>query len=229
MSISDEKLPIGVKTILAILALFFLFEFWQSGSMAPSANKLLQIGGTNIRLAQIDQIYFLRIFTALFLHGNIMHILFNSLAILIGGPFVERLVGKYWLWVIFLYTGAFGSIASLFFGKPHIVSIGASGGIMGIFTAALVFNNFKVAPEYRPKLNIILLQSTIPSLIPLSRGIDYAAHTGGAISGAILGLLILAFWPNSIVKPPDNILVHFLLAAFIAASVLSFYLTVFRL
>ncbi len=224
----NTKLPEGVKTLLGILALAFLFELFKAGSFAPSPAKLIQIGGTNSRLVLAEPVYFLRIFTALFLHGNIIHLLSNSIAILIGGPFVERLVGKYWFWVIFLYSAAFGSVASLFLSKPYIVSVGASGGIMGIFSAALVLTNLKVKPEYRQNLNIIFLQSTIPSLIPLSRGIDYAAHTGGAIGGAILGLFLLAFWPSNQIRPSENILVHLLLVVFLMATVLAFYLTVFR-
>jgi membrane associated rhomboid family serine protease len=224
---SDEnKLPDGIKTLLIIWCAVFIFEVIFSGSFTPSVKKLAILGGSSSVLAQAEPVYWLRIFTALFLHGNIMHLGSNAIAALIGGPILERFIGKHWLWVIFLYGGMFGSIFSLLFGNPNAISVGASGGIMAIFSAALVVINTKILPEYRKNLNIVFLQSIVPSLIPFSAQVDYAAHFGGAISGVALGGLTLAFWPNHLPSPQGKIIASLLLALFVFCTIAAVLMTV---
>jgi rhomboid protease GluP len=222
----EERLPDGLKTLLIFLGLIYLLEVVLSGSFNPPPQSLAQLGGSGLLLVKQSSTFWLRVCTALFLHGNIMHLLSNSVGLLIGGPFLERIIGKYWFWTVFLYAGLAGSVFSVLFGSENVVSVGASGGVMGIYSAALVIANWRISPEYRKNLNIIFLQSMVPSLIPLSRYVDYHAHFGGALGGAIMGFLVLSNWPMHFKEPQNSFLALFLIFAFMLASGLAVYLTV---
>lgn len=76
---------------------------------------------------------------------------------------------------------------------------------MGLLAAAIVAS-YRLPPTHRMQVQTPLLQMLIPSLIPIafqrSGGhIDFAAHFGGAITGALAGLLLLRTWPAAEPRP----------------------------
>ena len=74
------------------------------------------------------------VITYMFLHGGIMHLLFNMLGLYFFGPQVEAMIGsKRFAWLYFL-SGLTGAAASfvLSFGSPII---GASAGVFGVMMA----------------------------------------------------------------------------------------------
>ena len=75
--------------------------------------------------------------TAIYLHGGLLHILFNVLWIRQLGPEVEELYGPARLVVIFTVSGVAGFVASNAFGVPF--TIGASGSIFGLLGAMVAF------------------------------------------------------------------------------------------
>ncbi|MFN5539031.1 MAG: rhomboid family intramembrane serine protease [Candidatus Melainabacteria bacterium] len=223
---SAEGLPFGVKVLLCFLGAVFFLEFLATGSFQPRADLLTYIGGTKGELIKQDSIYWLRIFTALYLHGSIIHLISNCIGFLIGGPILEKLIGKYWFWAVFLISGAIGSLFSLFITPSNTVSVGASGGVMGVFSAALLVTNIKVKPVFRKHFNIYFGQALIPSLIPLSRHVDYAAHFGGAIGGILCGLVMMLFWPKEFNHPQGEGISKLLIVIFLIASLASLFLTI---
>jgi membrane associated rhomboid family serine protease len=106
------------------------------------------------------------------------------------------------------------------------VSVGASGGVMGVFSAALLVTNIKVKPVFRKHFNIYFGQALIPSLIPLSRHVDYAAHFGGAIGGILCGLVMMLFWPKEFNHPQGEGISKLLIVIFLIASLASLFLTI---
>jgi membrane associated rhomboid family serine protease len=200
---SAEGLPFGVKVLLCFLGAVFFLEFLATGSFQPRADLLTYIGGTKGELIKQDSIYWLRIFTALYLHGSIIHLISNCIGFLIGGPILEKLIGKYWFWAVFLISG-----------------------VMGVFSAALLVTNIKVKPVFRKHFNIYFGQALIPSLIPLSRHVDYAAHFGGAIGGILCGLVMMLFWPKEFNHPQGEGISKLLIVIFLIASLASLFLTI---
>jgi len=75
--------------------------------------------------------------TYMFLHGSVMHILFNMLGLYFFGPRVEeRLGSRAFTWMYFL-SGITGAVLSFFFSRAPIV--GASGGVYGVMMAFAYF------------------------------------------------------------------------------------------
>jgi membrane associated rhomboid family serine protease len=122
-----------------------------------------------------------RTFTAMFLHANFLHILFNMVALLIVGPAVEVLLGKARFLALYLIAGFGGSVGSYLLSSPHDVGIGASGAIMGVLGAYVVLGlrrHIPVAPV------VVLL--VVNLAIGFSGSIDWRAHLGGLAVGAVL-------------------------------------------
>jgi rhomboid protease GluP len=133
-----------------------------------------------------------RLVTVTLVHAGLLHLGFNMYALYIVGPLAEALYGRALYVVMYLLAAVAGSIGSyLFFAEP---SVGASGAIFGMF--GLLFTATYV---HKPALTRQArgLTSQIGFLIVLNlvisfsvSGIDYAAHIGGLLAGAWLGVLI---------------------------------------
>ena len=87
-----------------------------------------------------------QVFTYLFLHGNILHIFFNVLLLLIFGNSLERRLGKNkFLFFYFLCGSGAGLITTLININSNIAVIGASGAIYGVLVAyGFVFPNKRI-------------------------------------------------------------------------------------
>lgn len=130
-----------------------------------------------------------RIVTTGLMHGSVIHILFNGMALYSLGRVLVALVSPSLLSCVFLFTVATGSLASLWLG-PGVPSVGASGGILGCLGFLLVVTGkfHSVLPGF---LRSSLLQSCIVvSIFGLlgSSFIDNAAHAGGFLGGVLLGV-----------------------------------------
>jgi len=81
--------------------------------------------------------YWWTIFTAIYLHGGLLHILFNVLWIRQLGPAVEEIYGPARLVIIFTVAGAAGFVASNMFNVWF--TVGASGSIFGLLGAIIAY------------------------------------------------------------------------------------------
>ena len=81
-----------------------------------------------------------RLFSAIFLHGDLTHLGFNMLALYIWGRHIEVLFGRWRYVVIFLLAGLLSTAASFAFTAAN--SLGASGAIYGLFGALLYFRKY---------------------------------------------------------------------------------------
>ncbi len=187
--------PIATFALLGVILVTTAIEFALARSTDPSPAMLMAFGGMNATAVRNGEWY--RLVTAALLHGGVLHILLNGVALFFGGTIVESLAGRAWLVAIAVVSAVTGSLLGMFLNNPSIVSVGASGSIMGILAsgAALAFR-LPHGPA-RNQLLGTLARFLIPSLLPLAAGgssgatIDYAAHIGGALGGAAVGGIVL--------------------------------------
>jgi membrane associated rhomboid family serine protease len=125
-----------------------------------------------------------RAFTAMFLHANFQHILFNMIALLIVGPAVEVLLGKTRFLVLYLLAGLAGSVASYLLSPANILGLGASGAIMGVMGAYVV-----IGLRRRLPIAAVVALLVLNLLIGFSGSIDWRAHLGGLAVGALLAFV----------------------------------------
>ncbi len=131
-----------------------------------------------------------RLITTGLMHGNVIHILFNGMALYSLGRVLVALVSPALLSFVFMATVVTGSLASLWLG-PGVPSVGASGGILGCLGFLLVVT-VKFGKELPGYLRASLIQATIVVAIFGALGsqfIDNAGHAGGFLGGLALGAL----------------------------------------
>jgi len=170
-----------------------------TASGATSEVTLLAFGMKDNVL--IDQGEIWRMLTPVFIHIGLLHIFFNSYAIWIVAPQVEKLYGSARFTIIYLVTGIAG-VAGSYWYHPEAPSAGASGAIFGLFGALLVFG-FKyrssIPPEFQKAVGkgvfpVIAINLFIGYAIP---GIDNSAHISGLLAGALLAAVIPYQRPGS--------------------------------
>jgi len=129
-----------------------------------------------------------RLITPMFLHGGIMHILFNMFVLFVFGPELEKIMGKMRFVTMFMLSGIIANIATYILQDPYYTHLGASGAIFGIFGAygALVYYTKKSMPELRQIIIPIIAISVIMTFV--QPNINVTAHLTGLITGFIIGL-----------------------------------------
>ena len=135
-----------------------------------------------------------RFITPIFIHIGMLHLFFNSYALWIVGPQVEKLYGAARFVILYVLTGVAGVYASYFY-HPYSESAGASGAIFGLFGVLLVFGvryRNSIPPFFKRAvgtgvLPVIVINLIIGFTIP---AIDNSAHIGGLLAGAALAALV---------------------------------------
>ncbi len=182
--IFSPKKPVITYTLITLNVMIFLFLslYDQSGNLTYllSNNKVLVRGGEIFRL-----------FTCMFLHADITHLILNMYALYLVGPQVERYYGKSKFALIYFVSGFLGSLFSCVFSAENVFSLGASGAIFGLFGSIAYFTYY-----YRATLQGLLRSQIVPVIVInlfigfLIPGIDISAHIGGLIGGILTSMFI---------------------------------------
>jgi membrane associated rhomboid family serine protease len=185
---------------LAAWFLAALLVGWQIYVAGPDATA---DGGTLIRYGARKPSFGFpqapwRLAASMFLHGGWIHLVANSLLIVLWGGQICRLLGTRAFLAFFLLTGLWGSLLSDIYG-PEALAVGASGGASGLVLGLLVLA--LLAPQrarwagdarrwLQSSVAVLVLNSMMAfGLTGMSYGrLDHWAHTGGAVAGALLGL-----------------------------------------
>lgn len=188
ISYNRKKIKSTWAIAILIISMFLLEEYFGGQHISV----LIKMGANaNIKVKEGE--YF-RLFTSVFLHAGFMHVFFNTYVLFALGGFFNRILGESKYLFIFLSSGLFGSLASIYLGKSS-VSVGASGAIWGLFGASLalaLFPNSLLPEAIRLRLRkvtfINLLINLGVSFLPM---IDFWAHIGGGMAGFLFSLPII--------------------------------------
>ncbi|QJD99305.1 rhomboid family intramembrane serine protease [Massilia forsythiae] len=166
----------------------------------PAVLKLqLLEWGSNMPLLTLGASQHWRLLTSMFLHGNLLHLLFNMFTLWQVGQLCERVFGSARFIGLYLLAGLCGSLASLVWNLlTHHAggnSVGASGAIFGIIGGLLAFigrTNSGVPPTVVQDLRgaiapFLLFNIAAGFVYPHT---DNAAHIGGLVGGYLAGHLL---------------------------------------
>ncbi|MFP4395515.1 MAG: rhomboid family intramembrane serine protease [Anaerolineales bacterium] len=134
-----------------------------------------------------------RIITAGFLHAGILHIGFNLYALYFLGQGVERFYGGVRFLAIYAVSMLGGNALAMLFSPLGIPTVGASGAILGLVGALLVYfwqyrdDLSGARHRFRKMLEMALLNVAIG----LSPGISLWGHLGGVLAGASMGWALM--------------------------------------
>ena len=183
----------AVLILILLNAAAFLFEISFGDSNDPEV--LHQIGALE-PYAVVAQGQYWRLFTALFLHGGLAHLLFNLFALYVLGPPLERSIGTVRFALCYLISGLASSAGVVLLTVIGLVQVtqlvGASGCIMGIVGAWAGFLlRHRHAPHAKQRLANIFMIIVIQTAFDLSTPqVSMAAHLCGLIAGFFLGLVL---------------------------------------
>ena len=177
--------PLLTYSLAAVNGLIFL-----AGYLMPQLEQELFWRGALLPQLVVFQGEVYRLFTAMFLHGSLPHVLFNTYAIFIVGQMVEPIFGRARFLLIYLLGGLTGSAASLALGGLGGASVGASGAVFAIFAAQGIhlYQHRGVYVNARAQLRhmaVLIGINLLIGFLPGSR-IDNWGHIGGMLGGAIL-------------------------------------------
>ena len=128
--------------------------------------------------------------TGIFLHADLMHLLYNMFALALFGAILEKIAGGKMFLAIFFVAGLAASAAAFFF---YSASLGASGAIFGILGALAILRPRMVVWLYVPMPMIVAI--FVWAAIDLTgffypSGIANAAHLAGLGAGLVFGLAL---------------------------------------
>ena len=157
------------------------------GGNTPLLSKLATIGqlvfddGTKVPVG-VSKGEFYRLFTAMFMHYGVIHLLMNMWALWILGRTLEAMFGPARFLAIYLVCGLGGDVAAYLF-QPQGLTAGASGAIFGLFAVLFVALR-RLRLSTSAVLPVIVINLIFTISVP---GISISGHLGGLATGALVG------------------------------------------
>lgn len=190
MRVAFSRAPVTLLLLAAIAGVFVL-EVIQGGS--TDQRVLLELGANSGPHIARGEVW--RLFTAMFLHIGLLHLVVNGWALFQLGALMEIWVGSLGFSLVYLASGLGGSAASFLWtwvlnGQEQI-SAGASGAIFGVLGALIGFllrRRDRLTPAARSLLTQLVFWAGLNVFLGFSvPGIDNAGHLGGLAVGLVLG------------------------------------------
>ncbi len=211
--IPSQKKPVINTLLISINVLVFLYQF----SLGEGFEGfVLKYGAIPFQIIHGESVtpystfpFPLTLFTAMFLHGGILHLLGNMLYLWIFGDNVEDHLGHLRFLILYIVSGIFASLAHILMTPDSTLPmIGASGAIAGVLGAymiefprsrilTLVFFGFFVRVTRIPAFFVLgfwfvlqLIYASTSWGASGGGGVAWFAHIGGFIAGILLFKLL---------------------------------------
>lgn len=186
----NVQLPAITLILFALCGIFCYLAQWmsyeevdQSALMHLGANVALPLSGEPRRLL-----------SSIFLHSSVSHLLMNMFAFLVVGGVAEQILGNGDSDYLVILRRLWWNISACYAlreSEQIVISVGASGAILGIAGAAIATQFASGTGTYHKNQRRVfpLLGMVALTLLYGARqtGIDNACHIGGLIAGGALG------------------------------------------
>ena len=187
------KILIGVNVVMYVLSLLLSarstgFSLNPLFFLSPDSRSLLLLGASGH--IPIDRLHrWWSLVSANYLHGSIMHIFFNMIALKQLGPLVLQEYGNSRMFIIYTLSGVCGFFVSYLAGVTF--TIGASAAVCGLIGSALYFGKSRGGTYGQTifrqiggwAIAIFMFGFFVPA-------INNWAHGGGMLAGVALAFLL---------------------------------------
>ena len=180
--------------LIALNIAVYVYTSVAGGNFLETSNDMIwQYGQVNGLVLYSG--WYWQLFTSMFVHASITHLVGNMLFLLIFGLRNEEMFSFPEYISIYVLGGLTGNLLSLMFLPIDVPSAGASGAIFAIFGAATIYARRAVGRSIAGALMygaFLLLLSTGPN-------VNNLAHIGGLLAGLLIGYVI------AIKRKPDAV------------------------
>lgn len=233
VEVSGFGFPLYTSVLVScIIAVFIVQAMYDPQGIGLSALSLAELRPSILAAGFVKPAFvngeYWRLLTGAALHGGLIHIFFNSYAFYSFGRLFEFLSNRAHLAIVFVLAAAGGGVLSLIF-MPEGISVGASGGVLGLISYLAVYA-FKrrqfVSAEFRKNLLFNIGFVLIFGLV-LFQVVDNYGHIGGLLVGAAYGAIQIPTDPYIDPRSAGTVTSFFGLFAmglFIAVCIFSSYL-----
>jgi rhomboid protease GluP len=183
--------PVTIALCVVFGVVFLIESYVDGGGLWNITPRTLGELGGNAPVLTLGQGELWRLVTAALMHGGLLHIAFNTYAMLIIGSAIERTLGPGWVLGPFAFSGITGSALSAYANPSNVVAIGASGGIFGLVAMAAAISY--LAPRLAGFSRSVLVQWLVFALaLGVVAGFDNWGHAGGIVGGGLCALVAAA-------------------------------------
>lgn len=144
---------------------------------------LSQLGQFNLYVSQGQ---YWQLFTSIFVHVDITHLVLNMLFLILFGFRAEELFKTEEYFIIYIISGISGSLLTLFLMPIYTLSAGASGAIFGMYGANIIY----MRKTFGQSIIGALLYGFLLLMLTTGEGVNIVAHFGGLASGLFLGYIL---------------------------------------
>jgi membrane associated rhomboid family serine protease len=185
---SNGRIPLVIVMIALNVAIYLIQLI--SGIFAPYAVERLFA----LSREGIAQGYYWQFLTYMFLHGGVLHLLFNSLVLYFAGREVEQVCGAKHFLGVYLVGGLVGGVMQFAFSSAGSSLVGASGAVCALLLAfttilpeievtMLLFFVIPVKMKAKWIGRLVIGTSLLFALSGIFGDVGHLAHLGGAVSG----------------------------------------------
>lgn len=183
--LKNSKNYMPTYILIALNVAIYGFTSYLSGNALETSDQvLLQFGQYNPYVFS-GEVW--RLFTGMFVHANIAHIVGNMLFLFIYGLRAEDLFDVKEYLLIYFLSGLAGGLLTLFF-WPGTLSVGASGAIFGMIGACTVYLRRAIGQSIITALMFVFFLFALN----LGPNVNYLAHLGGLAVGLLIGYVLAA-------------------------------------
>jgi rhomboid protease GluP len=184
----NSKKYMPTYMIIGLNILMYIYTSVIGDGFITTGKSAISLFG-QVNYAIIYYGWYWQLFTAMFVHANIIHLLGNMFFLLIFGLRAEELFSIDEYVLIYFLSGLTGNLltllATLLFGYD-IISVGASGAIFGIFGACIIY----VRRAIEQSIISALLYAFFLFMISSGPGANIFAHLGGLVVGLLIGYVL---------------------------------------
>ncbi|KAI4974625.1 RHOMBOID-like protein 2 [Hordeum vulgare subsp. vulgare] len=161
--------------------------------LGPSSATLEKMGALDWAKV-VHQHQWWRLFSCVWLHAGLIHLIVNMMSLLFIGIRLEQQFGFVRIGIIYLLSGFGGSVLSALFLRNHYISVGASGALFGLLGSMLseLIMNWTIYSNKAAAITTLLFIIAINLAIGILPHADNFAHIGGFVSGFLFGFVLLA-------------------------------------
>ena len=189
MSKSSKKYML-TYVIIALNIIVYVYTSVLGGNfIETSYDVILHYGQVNFYV--LYQGWYWQLFTSMFVHVSIIHLLGNMLFLFIFGLRAEEMFNIREYLLIYFLSGLAGNLLSLAIGPysaPGVpfVSAGASGAIFGVFGACIIYIRRAIGQS----IITALMYAFFLFMINIGPGVNFLAHLGGLAVGLLIGYVL---------------------------------------